>query len=139
MSEFSSKQYSWADITIAFGGRILEGVTEVEYTSKKEKDFLYGRGSKPHKIVHGNYSYEGKIKIWQSELEAMTKDAEKNDVLDLSFDLVVTYAPSDGSGQTVTDILKGVEFTEVKKGMAQGDKNKEIEMPIIFLDVKPQQ
>lgn len=139
MADFSSKQYSWADITIALGGRILEGVTEVEYTSKKEKDFLYGRGSKPHKIVHGNYSYEGKITIWQSELEAMTKDAEKNDVLDLSFDLVVTYAPKNDEGQTVTDILKGVEFTEVKKGMAQGDKNKLIEMPIIFLDVKPQQ
>ncbi len=138
MGLFSSKQYAWADITIAYGGRILEGVTEVEYTTKKEKDFLYGRGSKPHKIVSGNYSYEGKIKIWQSELEAMTRDAKDKDVLKLSFDLVVNYTPKD-DGPVVTDILKGVEFTEVKKASQQGDKNMEIDMPIIFLDVKPQQ
>ena len=138
MSDFSSKQYSWADITIAYGGRILEGVTEVEYTEKKEKDFLYGRGSKPHKVVSGNYSYDGKLKIWQSELEAMIKDAPNKDVLKIKFDVVVAYTPKD-DGPVVTDILKDVEFTEVKKGMAQGDKNMEVEMPVIFLDVKRQQ
>ena len=138
MGVVSSKQYAWADLTIAYGGRILEGVMEVEYTEKKEKDLLYGRGSKPHQILHGNYSYEGKIKLWQSELEAMTKDAPDNDILNLSFQIILTYVPKDGD-QTVTDILKNVEFTEVKKGMAQGDKNMEVELPIIFLDVKRQQ
>jgi len=139
MSEFSSKQYSWSDITVALGGRILEGITEVEYTAKKDKDFLYGRGNKPHRIVSGNYSYEGKITIWQSELEAMRKDAPDRDILKLSFDVVVTYTPKDDDGKIVTDILKGVEFTEEKKGSQQGDKNMLIELPVIFLDLKPQQ
>jgi len=138
MSDFSSKQFSWADLTIAMGGRILEGATDVEYTAKKEKDYLRGRGAKPHNIVHGNYSFDGKLEIWQSELEAMTKDAPDKDPLNLSFDLIVTYAASDDA-KTVTDILKGVEFTEIPKGMKQGDKNKLISLPIIFLDLKPQQ
>lgn len=138
MATFSSKQYSWCDITILLGGRILEGVTEIEYNEKKEKDYLYGRGCKPHKIVGGNKSYDGKLTIWQSELEAMTRDAKNNDILSLEFDLVVTYAPSDG-GQIVTDILKSVEFSEVKKGAKQGDKNMLIELPIMFIDVKRQQ
>ena len=83
MATFDSKQYAWCDISIAFGGRILIGVTEVEYTEKCEKDLLYGRGCKPHGIVSGNRSYEGKISLWQSELEAMTRDAPSNDILGL--------------------------------------------------------
>ena len=137
MATFDSKQYAWCDISIAFGGRILIGVTEVEYTEKREKDFLYGRGCRPHGVVAGNRSYEGKISLWQSELEAMTRDALSNDILGLSFDLVVSYVPLDG-GQIVTDILRHVEFTEVKKGMKQGDKNMIVELPIIFIDVNRQ-
>lgn len=137
MATFNSKQYAWCDISVAFGGRILVGVTEVEYTEKREKDLLYGRGCKPHGVVAGNRSYEGKVSIWQSELEAMTRDAPNNDILNLSFDLVIAYVPLDG-GQIVTDILKNVEFTEVKKAMKQGDKNMVVELPIIFTDVKRQ-
>ena len=137
MGTFSSKQYAWSDISIAFGGRIIAGVTEVEYTEEKEKSALYGRGSKPLGIVRGNHSFEGKLSIWQSELEAMTRDAKNNDILNLNFDLVVAYVPSEG-GQIVTDILKNVEFTEVKKAMKQGDKNMVVELPIIFTDVKRQ-
>ena len=134
MATFDSKQYAWCELSIVFGGRIIIGVTELEYTEKREKDFLYGRGCKPHGIVAGNRSYEGKISLWQSEAEAMTRDAPNNDILSLSFDLVASYVPLDG-GQIVTDILKHVEFTEVKKAMKQGDKNMIMELPIIFTDV----
>ncbi len=135
---FSSKQYSWADVTISLGGKILNGATEVEYTEKQEKESIYGRGSKPHAIGRGNKSYEGKVTIWQSELEAMVQSAPNKDVLSLSFDMIVSYVPQDGTPM-VTDILKKVEFTEVKKALKQGDKNMVIEMPIVFTEVKPQQ
>lgn len=134
---FNSKEYSWCEISVAFGGRIIEGITAVEYTEKKEKDYLYGRGCTPHRIVGGNRSAEGKITLWQSEIEAMTRDAKNKDILSLELDITVTYAPKDG-GQSVTDILKKAQFTEVKKGMAQGDKNMLVEMPIIITEVKKQ-
>lgn len=137
MATFSSKQYPWSDLSIAAGGRIYEGATELEYTQTREKDFLYGRGNKPHEIVHGNDAFEGKLKIWQSDLEAMTKDAPDKDVLKLRFNIIVTYTPKDG-GQVVVDVLENCEIKEVKKGMAQGDKNMEVELPIIFLDIKRQ-
>ncbi|MFC2466568.1 MAG: hypothetical protein ACFNUV_01770 [Capnocytophaga endodontalis] len=137
MATFNSKQYAWCELSIAFAGRIIIGVTEVEYTEKREKGLLYGRGCKPHGIMAGNSSFEGKISLWQSELEAMTRDAPNNDILSLSFDLVVSYVPLNG-GQIVTDILKHVEFTDVKKGMKQGDKNMIVELPIIFTDIKRQ-
>lgn len=138
MPTFSSKQYSWPDISISIGGRILEGITEVEYTEKQEKDFLRGRGSKPHSITKGNKSFEGKISIWQSELEAMVQDSPNKSILDLEFDIIISYTPKDG-GQNVTDVLSGAQFTEVKKAMKQGDKNMIVELPIMFLDVKAQQ
>lgn len=116
----------------------MKGITAVEYKESQEKDYLYGRGCRPHGVVKGNRSYEGKISIWQSELEAMTRDTRDNDVLNLEFSVIVAYVPRDG-GQVVTDVLKGVQFTEVAKGMEQGDKNKIIEMPMMFIGVKRQQ
>ena len=136
MALYSSKQYAWSDSTIATGGRILEGITGFEYTAKQDKEALYGRGNKPHRIVKGNKSYEGKLMLWQSEVEAMIADAPNNDLLDHEFEVTNSYAVTDG--QTVTDIWVGCQATEVPKGMAQGDKNKIIELPIIFLDIKNQ-
>lgn len=138
MRTYTSDQYSWSEVTIAYGGRILEGVTGVEYSEKQEKDYLYGRGAKPLRILRGNKTYEGKLKIWQSELEAMTRDAPNKNILELSFNVTIAYVPS-GGGQTVIDILKGVEISEIPKAINQGDKNQIVELPIIFLDISRQQ
>jgi hypothetical protein len=138
MSIISSKQYSWNDISVAFGGRIEEGVTEVEYSVKQEKDVLRGRGNKPYQVLKGNKDFEGKINIWQSTLEAMIKDAPNKDILALRFDVIWAFTPTDG-GETVTDVLVGCEIKEYKKSMKQGDKNMLVELPFIFLDVKHQQ
>lgn len=138
MSDYKSKNYSWNDISINLGGRIVEGVEEVEYTAKQEKSVIRGRGGKGHKVGRGNKDFEGKITLWQSEVEAMIKDAPNKDLLALSFDVIWSFVPDDG-GATVTDVLTTCEFTEYKKAMKQGDKNMLVELPFIFLDVKPQQ
>jgi hypothetical protein len=134
----SSKQYSWNDISISIGGRIIEGVTDIEYVVKQEKTVLRGRGAKGHKIVHGNKDYEGKITLWQSDVEAMIKDAPNKDILSLNFAVIWAFTPTDG-GPTVIDILTDCEIKEYKKSMKQGDTNMLIELPIIFLDIKHQQ
>lgn len=138
MADYSSKNYSWNDISIALGGRIIEGVDEVEYTAKQEKTVLRGRGVVGHKIVRGNKDFEGKIVLWQSEVEAMIKDAPNNDILALNFDIIWSFAPNDG-GATVTDVLVSCEVKEYKKSMKQGDQNMLVELPIIFLEIKHQQ
>ncbi|WP_375596887.1 hypothetical protein [Weeksella virosa] len=68
----------------------------------------------------------------------MTRDAPNNDILALSFEVIATYVPKDG-GQMVTDVLVEAEFTEVAKSLAQGATNMEVELPLIFIDVKRQQ
>jgi len=138
MPDFSTKQFSWSDVSIAYGGRILEGCTEFEYTKKQEKEILRGRGNKGHGILRGNKAYEGKLVIWQSELEAMERDAPDGDALNLNFSVTIAYTPRDG-GQDVIDIIPEAEILEYKKGMKQGDKNQLIELPLIFYDLKNQQ
>jgi len=138
MADFDSKQYSWAEVSVAVGGRIITGIQSVEYTVKQDKELLYGRGNEAHGITRGNKSGEGKISVWQSELEAMTESAPDKDILKLQFDQVISYTGEDG-GKTVTDILKTCEITEYKKGMSQGDKNMLVELPYIFTKLKPQE
>jgi hypothetical protein len=135
MSSFSTKQYAWSDITIAYGGRIIDGVTAVEYSKKKNKEYLYGRGNKPYAIQSGNFEYEGKIEVWQSEVLAMERDAADGEVLNLEFDITIAYTPED-DGETVVKTLKGCQFTEQTEGMQQGDTHMKIELPIMFRDIK---
>ena len=115
MADFDSKQYEFADITVAYGGRILNGLLGVEYTVKKEKELLYGRGNKPWGIQSGNFSYEGKLQLWQSEVIAMEGDAPGKELLNLEFDITVAYAP-EGSTKIVTKTLRGAQITEHKEG-----------------------
>lgn len=135
---FDSKQYSWSDVSVVVGGRIITGCQSVEYTKKQAKSILKGRGNKGHRILRGDVECDGTIEVWQSELEAMTRDAPGKDVLKLEFDLTISYVPEDG-GQTVTDICKTCEITEVKKAIKTGDGNMVVPLPFIFLDVKPQE
>ena len=137
MQPVSSSQYSWNDISISIGGRILDGVDSIEYTAKQDKTILRGRGGKGHKILRGEKDFEGKIVLWQSEIEAMIKDAPNKDILALNFEIIWAFAPLDG-GAVVIDVLTSCEFKEYKKGMKQGDKNMLVELPFVFLDVKPQ-
>jgi hypothetical protein len=74
----------------------------------------------------------------KSELEAMKRDAPQKSIMNLNFDVTVSYIPEDG-GQTVIDTLVGCEFTEDKKSMKQGDKNMIVELPFIFTSIKSQQ
>ncbi|TDL99618.1 MAG: hypothetical protein C4K58_06920 [Flavobacteriaceae bacterium] len=135
MSTFESKQYSFCEMDVVIGGKIIAGLQGIEYGVNTEKSFLYGRGCKPHGIQHGNTEYEGELSVWQSELEALIRDAPKNDIMKLRFDIVVSYVPHDG-GPIVVDTLQGCEFKSWKKGMNQGDKNMEVKLPFIFLGVK---
>ena len=138
MSVISSKQYSWNDISVAFGGSIHEGVTDIEFTAKQDKSVLRGRGAKGHNILRGDKDFEGKITLWQSLIEEMIAEAPNKDLLSLSFDIIWSFVPEDG-GATVVDVLKTVEIKEFKKGMKQGDKNMLVELPFMFLDYLPQQ
>lgn len=132
---FNSREYEYADISVIMAGRTVTGFRAISYTKSQEKEALYAKGNRPHSIQHGNKSYEGSITLLQSELEALEL-ASGGDALDASFDLMVSYGNPMKGDVIQTDYIKGAEITEIPKGMSQGDKFAEIELPFIALDVK---
>lgn len=135
---FNSKEYEWSDVSVVLGGRIITGIRGVEYKASLEKEVIYGKGNKPKGIQHGNFAYDGKITIFQSELEALdiAAKAANSDILQLNFEIVVSYGNPMKGDLVHTDILQSCEITEISKSIKQGDKFMEVELPLIFLNKK---
>lgn len=135
MDIFNSKEYEWSDITSIVAGRPVTKIRAISYVKKQEKEALYAKGNKPHSIQRGNKSYETSLTLLQSELEAI-EAASGGDVLDASFNVVVSYGNPSKGDVIKTDLIEGNEITEVPKGMNQGDKFSEHELPGIALNIK---
>jgi|WetSurMetagenome_2_1015567.scaffolds.fasta_scaffold314888_1 hypothetical protein len=136
MGAFNSKEYEWKDITLNLAGRDVAGIRSVEYKSSKDKEALYAKGNKPVSIQSGNKKYEGSIKVLQSELIALEKAAGSDDLLDISFDIIVVYGNPTAGDAIKTDRIRSAEFTELPDSINQGDKHMEVTLPIIALDVE---
>ena len=133
---FNSREYEFADMTLILGGKDITGFRGIKYSTKQEKELLYGKGNKPLSIQKGNISYEGELTILQSELETLAVNANNNSVLNLQLDATVSYGNPSQGDVMITDALIGIQFTEEPREMKQGDKNMEISLPFIFLDKK---
>lgn len=134
---FNSRQYSYADITLELGGRIVTGARGVKYDSKMEKELVYAKGNEPQHIQRGNLSYEGELTILQSELETL-RQLGGGSVLSLRLDATVVYGDPAKGDVIVTDKIRGLEFTEDAKELKQGDKFMEVTLPFIALRIQNQ-
>ena len=132
---FDTREYEWADVTVVMAGRDVTGIRGVSYTSEQEKEALYAKGNKPHGIQRGNKSYTGSIRLLQSEYDALNA-AAGGDVLNVSFNIVVSYGHPSNGDVIKTDLLRGVELTSKPKTLNQNDKFMEIELPLIMLDIQ---
>lgn len=134
---FDSRQYEFADLTLAVGGRVLTGFRGLKYSSKQEKELVYGKGNQPQSIQKGNISHEGEITMLQSELETL-RLAGNGSVLGLRLDAVAVYGDPANGDTLVTDKIRGLEFTEDPKELKQGDKFMEVTLPFICLRIENQ-
>lgn len=130
----NTREYEWADVTVVVAGRDVTGIRGVSYTAEQEKEALYAKGNKPHGIQRGNKAYTGSLRLLQSEYDALNA-AAGGDVLNVSFDIVVSYGNPSKGDIVHTDLLKGVEITSKPKTLNQNDKFMEIELPLVMLDV----
>lgn len=138
--QINGREYEYADISIIIGGVPIVGFREVKYKREREKEAMFAKGRKAHSIQSGNDIITGSIKFTQSQMEALEL-ATGGNILDAKVDIVVSYgaelnATSVASAVISTDVIVGAEFTEYEKGMAQGDKFMEIDMPFLALDIK---
>lgn len=134
----ASKQFEWNDISVVILGKIITGITNIEIEEKQDKAPVYGRGAKPLAIQSGQKSYEGSITLLQSEYAALLAAAKASNpaygITDISFDITWQFNRTIDS-KTETYNITGAEFTSGKLGMGQNDKNMEIELPFMALDL----
>ncbi|MGP1610247.1 MAG: hypothetical protein ACTTGW_01275 [Candidatus Cryptobacteroides sp.] len=133
---FDSREYEWADVSVVIAGRNVTGIRSVQYKESQEKELLYAKGNRPHGMQHGNVSYEGSVSLLQSEVTAIEK-AVGGSILRARMDIIVSYGNPSKGEQSKTDLLRGVEFTELSKQIKQGDKMMEIEIPFLMIDLVP--
>jgi uncharacterized protein (UPF0218 family) len=137
MAYINGRQYEFADLTLYLGGRDVTGFRGIKYTSKQEKEVLYGKGNRGMSIQKGNISHEGEISLTQSELETL-KALGKGSILGLNLNAVVAYGNPAKGDVLITDKIINLQFTEEAKEIKQGDKFMEITLPFICLDIQCQ-
>lgn len=129
----NGREYGWEDITAYVGGRDVMGFRSIKYTTKQEKEALYGKGNKALAIQSGNVSNDGEIGLTQSEVEAL-ETAAGGSLLGIQLDIVVAYGdPEKGDVPTVHKLV-GVQFTEDPREASQGDKFQDLKLPFLFLE-----
>ena len=133
MAVINGRQYEFADLTLILGGRDVTGFRGAEYGRKQEKELFYGKGNKPLSIQKGNISYEGTLTVSQSELETL-RLLGKGSILNLNLNAVLCYGNPAKGDMMIVDKLSGIQFTEEKKSIKQGDKFMDVQLPFIYLD-----
>lgn len=136
---FNSKECEWSDIKVFIEGVELTKLRGLSYKAAKEKNPLHASGDRPLSIQGGNRTYEGVIKVLKGALDDMNlaaRVAGGDDVLDLEFNIVITYRAK-GIRGLKTDTLVGVQVKEFEKAMEQGAGFMEVSLPIAFLDLIP--
>ena len=136
-----TKQYSWSNVQVSYLGNIITGIRGVKYKTSHEKEAVYGRGSSPHSIQSGNKTYEGELKLLQSEIAALNeaaKTAGYADLTDFAFDIAIAFVPKQMSetAKIQNKRIVGVEITEFEEGMEQGDKYMEVTLPFVALKIQ---
>lgn len=137
MAIINGRQYEFADLSLFLGGRDVTGFRGIKYSTKQEKEVLYGKGNRGLSIQKGNISHEGEITLTQSELETL-KALGGGSILGLNLSAVVVYGNPAKGDVMITDKLDGIQFTEETKDFKQGDKFADITIPFICLDINYQ-
>ncbi|MFV0289663.1 MAG: hypothetical protein ACK5IJ_02015 [Mangrovibacterium sp.] len=134
---FNNREYTFCDMEVVAFGRPFGTLQGMEYKSKKNKEILKGAGGRNRSVQHGSKEYEGTLTILQSDLIALNREAKSKgygDILDIDFDVVVSYASEEGI--ISVDKCVGVSITEMPKALKQGDLKMEVALPFIMLDVE---
>jgi len=135
---FDTKEYTFADVTIMVGGQLLTRATGVEYKITQTKTEIYGKSNTPVAIQRGQLKTSGTLNLLQSELETLTALTPGHNLLNLHLDAVVSYGNPENGDVIKTDVIHGIEFTEVGKTLKNSDSNMNVDLPFIALSVEHQ-
>jgi hypothetical protein len=134
-------EYSWANISLAVNGVIINGITSINYSESHEAESLYGIGNVSIARGVGNHTFEASITLQKSELIALQLAATNQGITDgditglLPFLVTIAYNGDQGQVPTI-DILYNAQFLSNNVGTSQGDTSIEVEIPLIISHIK---
>ena len=133
----NGKQYRFADIKVSLFGQNLKGFRGIEYSKKRNKELLHAQGDEPISIQSGNVDYSGNLMLLKSDFDDLNTAAIAAgyaDITDLpGFPIIVTYS---NTSKLNVDTLINVEFDSYDEGLKQGEKYKEMSLPLLFTAIK---
>ncbi len=135
---FDSTEYTFADIEVRIGGISVSNIQKLTYKVSQKKEVVYGKGINPIAVQRGQKSYDGSIDMLQSELESLIAMSPNHDILDLHFDILITYGNPERGDVLITDVLQGCEFTEAQHSIGNDETYMKVSLPIIFLNLVSQ-
>ena len=135
---FDSTEYTFAEMTVKIGGIEVTKIQKVTYKVNQKKDVIYGKGVNPIAVQRGQKSYDGSIDMLQSEFESLVAMAPSHDILDLHFDIIVSYGNPSRGDVLITDVLQGCEFTEAAHSIGGDENYMKVSLPFIFLNLVSQ-
>lgn len=138
MKDFNSKEYAWIDVTVVVLGVEVKAIRGVEYKTTRATEALYAAGKYARGIQRGRKEVSGTLTLLQSALIAMNDAANVagfNDVTDIEFDMIVSYARASG-GKITTDRIRQCAVTESVNSIKEGDLYSEHALPFIACEVE---
>ncbi|MDR2472146.1 MAG: hypothetical protein LBD53_01100 [Tannerella sp.] len=135
-----TNECAWAQFEVKILGRKIKGLRGFEFKKAIEKEHLYGAGNEPIDIQEGNKSYTGNISVLGFEVDAMNRAARAagfEDITEVPHEAIVITAKFQ---KLKTDpktfiTVTGVSFSEVPHAMKQNDKNREIQLPFLAMNM----
>lgn len=135
----NGKEYDWNSISVNLLGRMVVGITAIDYEEKQEKQNNYGAGKFPVSRGYGNIVPSAKITLTAAEVEAIQTAAVTSGlerIQDIEpFDIAVSFVPG-GTNKIVNHVLRNVEFTNNKRDVKQGDKENLVELELILSNIE---
>ena len=131
----NGKLYDWADIVVTIAGVPVTGVTGIEYKDQQEVEMKYGAGRYPVGFGKGRISCEGKITLYQEEVEAIQRQSPTGRLQDIApFNIIVSYLPD--TGIVSTDKLRNVVFKNNGRTWGEGDTGKTVEIDLAMSHIE---
>lgn len=114
----NGERFSGNNVEIAFLGRVVTGVTEIDYKESQDVSPVKVLGNrKPVGHITGNYGAEGSITLLHDEVMGL-QVAGKGSVLNLPpFSITVSYIKN---GLVLKETVKSVKFKESPKEAKAG-------------------
>lgn len=134
----NNNRYSWASVRTTINGIYIPDITAIEYSREREKELDYGAGYKPKGKIYGKEKCTAKITLNMEVVQKLREIAIPfgGSIVDLpEFIITVSFLPNIGL-PLVTHTLIGCEFLKDTVKSAVGDKDMNVELELIVMDIK---